>query len=148
MAKTIEEMKSFIKNSIPSAAHVCIAVKDMETSIKFYTEILGFEVRHKCYCGINQLAFLTHKNIEVEFVQFTNPEPDACGRCYETLAGVGRIWHICMYAEREAMPVMIEYFKEMGIPVTEGLRENPDVHEGSRCFFIFGPDGEQIEFMY
>ncbi len=43
---------------------------------------------------------------------------------------------------------MIEYFKELGVPVTEGLRENPSVHEGSRCFFIFGPDGEQIEFMY
>lgn len=148
MAKTVEEMKSYIKNSIPSAAHVCIAVKDLERSIKFYTEVLGFEVRSRVPCGVNQLAFLTHKNMEVEFVQFANVEPDSCGRSYDTLAGVGRIWHFCMYAEREAMPIMIEYFKELGVPVIEGLRENPDVHEGSRCFFIFGPDGEQIEFMY
>ena len=148
MKKSAEELKSFIKSSIPSAAHVCIAVKDIDVSIKFYTEILGFEVRSLVPCQGNKLAFLTHKNMEVEFVQFANREPDGCGRSYETLAGVGRIWHICMYAEREAMPTMIEYFKELGVPVTEGLRENPSVHEGSRCFFIFGPDGEQIEFMY
>ena len=148
MKKTAEEMKNYIKSSIPSAAHVCIAVKDMDASIQFYTEILGFDVRSIVPCMGNKLAFLTHKNLEIELVYFSNPEPDATGRCYDTLAGLGRIWHFCMYAEREAMPTMIEYFKELGVPVTEGLRENPSVHEGSRCFFIFGPDGEQIEFMY
>ncbi len=148
MKKTAEEMKNYIKSSIPSTAHVCIAVKDMDASIQFYTEILGFEVRSIVPCMGNKLAFLTHKNLEIELVYFSNPEPDATGRCYDTLAGLGQIWHFCMYAEREAMPTMIEYFKELGVPVTEGLRENPSVHEGSRCFFIFGPDGEQIEFMY
>ncbi len=57
MKKTAEEMKNYIKSSIPSAAHVCIAVKDMDASIQFYTEILGFEVRSIVPCMGNKLAF-------------------------------------------------------------------------------------------
>ena len=68
MKKTAEEMKNYIKSSIPSTAHVCIAVKDMDASIQFYTEILGFEVRSIVPCMGNKLAFLTHKNLEIERV--------------------------------------------------------------------------------
>ena len=54
MKKTAEEMKNYIKSSIPSTAHVCIAVKDMDASIQFYTEILGFEVRSIVPCMGNR----------------------------------------------------------------------------------------------
>ena len=42
MNKSSKELKAVVRENITGAAHVAIVVKDMEKSLKFYTELLGF----------------------------------------------------------------------------------------------------------
>lgn len=147
MELTTQEMKSYICENTIGAAHVCIAVKDMDESIKFYTEILGFTLIENILIDGNGLAFLQTQNMTLELSCFASRTPILGGRCYDTLGGIGRIWHMCMFCKEEAMKDIIAYFEKLDVPIVQGYTWNPTVYEkGSACFFILGPDGEMIEF--
>lgn len=57
---------------IKKIEHVAIRVEDIETSIKFYTETLGFKLR-KRFCekesSVN-IAFITVGDLELEILEF------------------------------------------------------------------------------
>ena len=70
MAKSVEELNSAIKKHITGGAHVAVACKDIDESIRFYTEILGFKVTQDIFVGSTRLVFVTHENLVVELIYF------------------------------------------------------------------------------
>lgn len=139
-----EKLAASIKRHILGGAHVAIDCKDLERSIRFYTELLGFTVTQDLPISERiHLVFLSHNQMVVELIHFTNRQAQE----NETN---GKLLHFCMLADEEAMPQMLESFRQLGVPIHEGLRYNPTVQGvrrmGSWCFFIHGPDGELIEF--
>lgn len=116
--------------------HTCIRVMDLEKSLKFYKEALGFRETKRMDFPEDEftLVYLTDEtgNYEIELTYNYNPE-----KPYEIGNGFS---HIAV--EVEDLEASRERHKEMGYEVTEimGLPGRP-----LRFYFITDPDGYQVE---
>jgi lactoylglutathione lyase len=116
--------------------HVGVMVKNIETSISFYTEIIGFELKGRTphTSGIIELAFLgfsESEETELELVQGYN----------DNLPSEGKVHHFAV----TVTDVHAEFDRLKQLEVTfidEGITVLPN---GYQYFFVSGPDGERIE---
>lgn len=95
--------------------HIEIIPQDMESSIKFYTEILGFrlKMRHKVEAPpLEEVVYLTLGDTMLEFLKVKGPAP---------VSGEG--WqggYRMMAIEVEDMNKTVDYLREKGIKITWG----------------------------
>lgn len=123
--------------SIQKIEHVGVMVRSIETSIAFYTKVLGLKhLRTMPHSnGVITLAFLgySHSNETVlELVQNYNSDLPAEGKVHHIAFTVSNI-------EGE-----FERIKQLPEVV---LKDEELIHlpDGSRYFFFYGPDGELLE---
>jgi lactoylglutathione lyase len=116
--------------------HVGIMVKNMEASIAFYTDIIGFQLKGRTphSNGVIELAFLGfgHSDeTELELIQGYS----------ESLPTEGKVHHFAVAVD----DVQAEFDRLKLHEVTfidEGITTLPN---GYRYFFISGPEGEWLE---
>ncbi|MFK2825944.1 VOC family protein [Bacillus sp. B190/17] len=116
--------------------HVGIMVRDLEKSISFYTDIIGFRL----------LGRLDHPNGQVK-IAFIGTD-DSSGTQIELLEGYndslpveGKVHHLALKVE--GIEREINRLKEAGVRLID--REITTLPNGSRYFFFEGPDGEWLE---
>ena len=115
--------------------HIGIAVTNMENSLNFYRELLGFELDFREKSEENlELAFLYHPrktDVQLELVKGE-----------EVAAREGRVNHIAFNVEN--LDVVLAHLKESGV---ELITEEPMIVLGGRkkVAFFRGPDGEKLE---
>lgn len=153
MEKDRLEIMKEIREKCVGGGHLAVATLDIEKSIEFYTQILGFKISYECVVQGTRLVFVEMDNMSIELIAFTDPEQVACGFTYnEWNHQNGVFMHICLLADadRAGLEAMIKNFEALGVKILEGVRWNPTVKgvksQGSYCFFIEGPNGEQIEY--
>lgn len=111
--------------------HTGIAVKNMEESLAFYTEVLGFKKTGGHDMPRLKLAFLQGENQAIELLDFVNDNSQK---------PEGVISHFAI--EVDDMAKAIAKIKAAGIILaSEEIREL----EGMKIFFFNGPNGEMIE---
>lgn len=108
--------------------HVRLKVRDLERSIKFYTEGFGFKVRErKSSPRGSQLVFLhlegTPTEVELAYLPW---DPD--------FSLDEDIFHLAFSVPN--MQAALERFRAAGVPVTE---------EGEHISFLADPDGYEVE---
>ncbi|GFR55168.1 glyoxalase/bleomycin resistance protein/Dioxygenase superfamily protein [Bacillus sp. CN2] len=117
--------------------HTGIMVKDIETSIAFYQDVLGMQLKDRITHtnGIIELAFLGFQEgpeTEIELIQGYSSE----------LPAEGKVHHIALLTEDIAAE--FTHAKRQGaVFIDEEITTLPN---GYRYFYIEGPDGEWIEF--
>ncbi|NIK75757.1 lactoylglutathione lyase [Paenibacillus castaneae] len=116
--------------------HVGVMVKDMNTSIPFYTDILGFELKGRVphTNGVIELAFLgfgLDDETDLELIQGYN----------DSLPVEGKVHHFAI----TVTDVQAEFERLKGLDVTFIDEEITTLPNGYRYFFVEGPDGERIE---
>lgn len=116
--------------------HVGVMVKDIDASIKFYTEIIGFELNGRITHtnGVIQLAFLGFGNsdeTEIELIQGYN----------DSLPIEGKVHHFAVTVP----DVQAEFDRLKQLNVSFIDQEITTLPNGYRYFFVSGPDGEWIE---
>jgi len=117
--------------------HVGIVVKDFERSIDFYQTIVGFELKGKITHtnGVIQLAFLGFGNsdeTELEIIHGYN----------DNLPSEGKVHHFAVHVDN--LEEEYERVSKLGAQFVD--KEIVTLPNGYRYFFIFGPDGEWVEF--
>lgn len=120
-------------------AHVGLFITDMERSVNFYTQVLGFTVIwenvNPSAEGDVQVTFLKNGTCVLEIVRFPHPEQRKDG------------WfdHIAMNVQD--LDAVIEQLKQKQVIFEVGSYTNaPQVFEnGSRWVLFRGPDNEHIE---
>ena len=123
--------------SIQKIEHVGLMVKDIETSIHFYTKVLGLKhLRTMPHSnGLITLAFLGYPNSNetvIELIQNFD----------ENLPAEGKVHHIAFtVTDIEAEFERMKQLPEVTLQDTD-LTTLPD---GSLYFFFYGPDGEFLE---
>ncbi|MEC2194979.1 VOC family protein [Bacillus velezensis] len=117
--------------------HTGIMVKDIETSIAFYQDVLGMQLKDRITHtnGIIELAFLGFQKgpeTEIELIQGYSSE----------LPAEGKVHHVALLTEDIAAE--FTHAKRQGaVFIDEEITTLPN---GYRYFYIEGPDGEWIEF--
>ncbi|WP_373459627.1 VOC family protein [Paenibacillus harenae] len=116
--------------------HVGIMVKDMEVSIRFYTEVMGFELKGRLphTNGVIELAFLGFEQsdeTDLELIQGYN----------DGLPIEGKVHHFAVTVDD--IETEFKRLKQLEVRfVDEDITTLPN---GYRYFFVSGPDGERIE---
>lgn len=108
-----------------------IHVKDLETSIQFYENVVKMKVARKFEAGPNmEIAFMADGSAEIELICDKGAEPPVYGQ-WPTLG-------LAVDNLDEAM----EHMKAQGVEITAGpIQPNPN----TRFFFIKDPDGLTLE---
>lgn len=113
--------------------HVGIPSSDIQKTIDFYTG-LGFTLVSRKDIGGRDFAFLQLGNLMIEAIPNDSP-------CMET----GAIDHICLDAKN--IDVLFNQLKEAGYQLLNDNLVDFDAWEnGTKLFFIMGPNNEKIEF--
>jgi lactoylglutathione lyase len=110
--------------------YATIAVSDMEESIKFYTEVLGFEIDGQInpYPGFNITFLRNEGDALIELIENVE-EPDKKG-----------IFMVGMEVEN-----MDSTVKELLSKGTKFTRGPIDVGDGAKIAFLKDPNGVEIE---
>lgn len=124
---------------IEGLEHVGIGVRDLEKSVAFYRDMLGFEVAMERDLNvpasrIKKLVFMRRGDDMIELLSM--PEGNKGVESYET-TGVS---HICFTVQ--GIKEEIEKWTRLGIP--QSIPPTPTADGGLRTAFR-GPDGEHIE---
>jgi len=93
--------------------HVEIIPRDLDQSMKFFTEILGFKFKERMTVNkppLKEVAFLTLGDTMLELLSYENPAPPAA--C--------QVGYCAMAVEVDSMDEAIKYLKTKGIAVTWG----------------------------
>ncbi|MEK5503827.1 VOC family protein [Bacillus sp. FSL M8-0168] len=117
--------------------HVGLMVKDIEASIAFYQDVVGMKLKDRLTHtnGIMKLAFLGFENrneTELELIEGYN----------DKLPQEGKVHHFAVSTDH--IDEDFARVKERDIQLFED--EITELPNGYRYFFIFGPDGELVEF--
>ncbi|MDB4894934.1 MAG: glyoxalase [Firmicutes bacterium] len=114
--------------------HIGINVSDMDRSIKFYTEVLGLNLRTRVRLSEqSELAFLAIGDAELELV--------ATGGAIEH-ARQGVVNHLAFTVDD--VSTVLAHLKKHAVHL---LNDEPIVIEplGVKIAFFHGPDGEKLE---
>lgn len=120
-------------------AHIGVIVSDLQKTVKFYTELLGFHVVHeneiRGEAGTVHIAFVSNGNLTLEFLQL----PESRG------AKGGTVDHVAIKVH--GIDTVAEELKKAGICFdTEEVQSLPHFWErGTRWLTFKGPDGEKLE---
>jgi lactoylglutathione lyase len=115
-------------------AHIAIQVRDLDRSIRFYTEVLGLRVRRRVRLNeTTELAFLPLGQVELELI---------CRSGDYTFATEGIVNHLAFRVDDVAG--VLEHLRRHNV---ELIHEQPLFQQslGSRLAFFRGPDGEKLE---
>ncbi|WP_419888290.1 VOC family protein [Neobacillus niacini] len=116
--------------------HVSIMVRDMDQSIRFYSEIFGFNVRLRGSKSDREMAFLyleSQPDMEIELIH----EKKEKLKYIET----GIVNHLAFTVEN--IDETIQFLKEKEIIVTSDMVK-PTL-DGGRMIFFHGPSRELLQ---
>lgn len=120
--------------TVSSVAHVNVRTADLQKSIDFYTNILGFTF-------VSQMDLRPVSPTVSAYVRFQNLVVElACGHEMSQYHTAGIINHFALEVP-DAEEALV-YFQRHGVPV---LQEITNVNDVFLCFFIAGPSGERFE---
>jgi lactoylglutathione lyase len=117
--------------------HVGVMVKDMETSIKFYEDVVGMKLHSRLIHtnGIIKLAFLCFDRAgetELELIEGYN----------DKLPQEGKVHHFAITVD----DIEEEFTRIKKLDVKLIDKEITTLPNGAKYFFFYGPDGEWVEF--
>ena len=110
-----------------------IAVRDMESSLRFYRDIAGLVPTRRMKPSEEQeIAFLGTGETLVELIWNAQKGPIQTGQ------------DISMGFEAPSLETLMETFRKLGIPLHSGpFQPNP----GIRFLYILDPDGHKLQFV-
>jgi len=116
--------------------HVEIIPQDLEKTLKFYTEVLGFKIKERKKIGmppLEEIVYVELNGTVIELMSVQNPSPMS--------SDPWRVGYRMIAIEVEDMDRAVEYLKGKGVEVSSG----PVVLGKSKRAEIKDPDGLSIE---
>ena len=122
--------------SIYGIHHLCVNTPDIERSIAFYRDLIGFEVLGKESCAFGEYAMLRLNDSRLELIQPKHPDANSFGNC-------GSLAHFGL-AVRDIDAVVAD-LKAKGVQfLSEGIIEDDEPMGGLRAISLLGPSQEAI----
>ena len=116
--------------------HICVHTPEIEKSINFYRDIMGFNLIGRETCDFGEYAMMKLNDSRLELIQPNEQNED-------TFGNKGSITHIGMAVE--GIDGVLESLREKGVPLlSNGIEDDDAPMGGLRVIQLLGPSNEHI----
>lgn len=116
--------------------HTCIHTPEIEKSIAFYRDIIGFHLIGRETCDFGEYAMMKLNDSRLELIQPNEQNED-------TFGDKGSITHIGLAVHD--IDAVLDNLRAKGVPLlSEGIEDNDSPMGGHRVIQLLGPSQEHI----
>ena len=123
--------------------HIVLNVKDIDRSLKFYTEVIGLEGERVAAFRNGKVGFPSVRINETTIIDLFPSKENPAAANGEKLSG--NLNHFCMVTGAEDFARIIVYLKENKISIREGPVSRWGARGQATSVYFLDPDGNEIE---
>jgi len=120
--------------------HIVLRVKDVEESLRFYTEILGMEPERVDQWRAGEIRFPSARINADTIIDFFGSDQEPIGK-----EGVKNQDHYCMVIEKTDMEALKARFEAIGVDIQAGPGKRWGSHGDGISLYIYDPDNNVVE---
>ena len=120
--------------------HIVLRVKDVETSLRFYTEVLGLQSERVEQWRAGEIRFPSARLNADTIIDLFASDQEPIGR-----DGVKNQDHFCMVIEPTDMDELKSRFEEIGVGIQAGPGKRWGSHGDGTSLYVYDPDDNVVE---
>ena len=120
--------------------HIVLRVKDVEESLRFYTEILGMESERVDQWRAGEIRFPSARINADTIIDFFGSDQEPIGK-----EGVKNQDHYCMVIEKTDMEALKSKFEAIGVGIQAGPGQRWGSHGDGTSLYVYDPDDNVVE---
>ena len=120
--------------------HIVLRNKDVEVSLKFYTEVLGLQAERIDEWRAGEVRFPSARINADTIIDFFGTDQDPIGK-----EGDKNQDHYCMVIEPTDMEELKSKFEAMGVEIQAGPGKRWGSHGDGISLYIYDPDDNVVE---
>jgi len=137
-SQTSAKSQALVK--ITEMDHIVLRNKDVETSLKFYTEVLGMQAERVDLWRSGEVRFPSARINADTIIDFFGADHEPIGK-----DGVKNQDHFCMVIEPTDMEELKTKFEAMGVEIQAGPGKRWGSHGDGISLYIYDPDDNVVE---
>ena len=120
--------------------HIVLRVKDVEESLRFYTDILGMESERVDQWRAGEIRFPSARINADTIIDFFGSDQEPIGK-----EGAKNQDHYCMVIEKTDMEALKARFEAVGVDIQAGPGKRWGSHGDGISLYIYDPDNNVVE---
>ncbi len=120
--------------------HIVLRVKDVETSLRFYTQVLGMPAERVEQWRAGEIRFPSARLNADTIIDFFGSDQEPIGR-----DGAKNQDHFCMVIEPTDMEELKAKFEGIGVDIQAGPGKRWGSHGDGISLYIYDPDDNVVE---
>ena len=120
--------------------HIVLRVKDVERSLRFYTEVLGMKPERVDQWRAGEIRFPSARINADTIIDFFGSEQEPIAK-----EGVKNQDHYCMVIEKTDMEDLKAKFEAIGVDIQAGPGKRWGSHGDGTSLYIYDPDNNVVE---
>ena len=120
--------------------HIVLRVKDVEESLRFYTEVLGMKSERVDQWRAGEIRFPSARINADTIIDFFESDQEPIAK-----EGVKNQDHYCMVIEKTDMEDLKAKFEAIGVDIQAGPGKRWGSHGDGTSLYIYDPDNNVVE---
>ena len=123
--------------------HIVLRNRDVEVSLKFYTEVLGMKAERVEQWRAGEIRFPSARINADTIIDFFGSDQEPIAK-----DGVKNQDHFCMVIEQTDMDELKAKFEAMGVGIQAGPGKRWGSHGDGISLYVYDPDDNVVELRY
>ncbi len=123
--------------------HIVLRNKDVEVSLRFYTEVLGLKAERVEKWRAGEIRFPSARINADTIIDFFGSDQEPIGK-----EGIKNQDHFCMVIEQTDMDELKAKFEAMGVGIQAGPGKRWGFHGDGISLYVYDPDDNVVELRY
>jgi catechol 2,3-dioxygenase-like lactoylglutathione lyase family enzyme len=120
--------------------HIVLRVKDVEESLRFYTQVLGMSAERVEQWRAGEIRFPSARINADTIIDFFGSDQEPIAR-----EGIKNQDHYCMVIEQTDMEALKDKFEALGVDIQAGPGKRWGSHGDGISLYIYDPDDNVVE---
>ena len=120
--------------------HIVLRVKDVEASMRFYTQVLGMSAERVEQWRAGEIRFPSARINADTIIDFFGSDQEPIAR-----EGIKNQDHYCMVIEKTDMEALKDKFEALGVDIQAGPGKRWGSHGDGISLYIYDPDDNVVE---
>lgn len=138
--RTEQQVQTQSLVTITEMDHIVLRVKDVETSLRFYSETLGMKTERVEQWRAGEIRFPSVRLNDDTIIDFFASDQEPIGR-----DGARNQDHYCMVIEPTDMEELKSKFEAIGVGIQAGPGKRWGSHGDGISLYIYDPDDNVVE---